>query len=63
MPKSRRRRFAPPWNLFHHPPPTPIWAELPRPVKDRLMELLVSLLREERKRRSRRPVNKESNHE
>ena len=49
--RKARRRPTPLRDLFHQPPQTPTWAQLPEPVRHRVLELLARLLEEERKQR------------
>jgi hypothetical protein len=63
MPKTRRRLRTQPWDLFHPPPQTPTWEELPRPMKRHLTELLARLLRDQRDQNVPQVGDKEVNHE
>lgn len=63
MRKTRRRRPAQLWDLFHQPPQTPTWAQLPEPVRHRVLELLARLIEEERKQRLAPARGKEVGHE
>jgi hypothetical protein len=62
MRKSRRRRTQL-WDLFHRPPQTPSWEELPPSVQHRIMELLVRLLRDHEKQKAANAGVKEDSHE
>ena len=63
MRKTRRRHPTQPWDLFHPLPQTPMWEELPRPMKRQLTELVARLLREQRDRKAPRADGKEVDHE
>ena len=52
------------WDLFHPRPQTPMWEELPGPMKRQLTELLARMLREQlQERRALRGDHKEADHE
>jgi hypothetical protein len=64
MHKSRRRRQqTQQWDLFHRPPQTPIWEELPPLVQTRVTELLASLFREHGQAKETDDRVKEDSHE
>ena len=63
MRKTRRHAQTQPWDLFHPPPQSPTWEELPRPTKRQLTELLARLLREHHEQKAPRAGDKEADHE
>ena len=63
MRKVRRRRPTQIGDLFHQPPQTPTWDQLPEPVRHRVLELLARLIEEERKQRPVPARGKEVGHE
>lgn len=63
MRKTRGRFQTQPWDLFHPPPQTPTWEELPRPIKRQLTDLLARLLREQHDQKAPHADDKEVDHE
>jgi hypothetical protein len=63
MHKPHRRRQTQPWDLFHQPPQTPTWEELPPPVQHQVTELLAELLREHGEQKAPNAGVKENGHE
>jgi hypothetical protein len=51
------------WDLFHPRPRTPKWDDLSVPMQRQLIELLASLLREQRDRKAHPAGDKEVDHE
>jgi len=62
MRKARRRRPTQLWDLFHQPPQTPTWTELPELARHRVLELLARLTEKERKQRQVPARGKEVGH-
>ena len=60
---TRGRRQTQLWDLFHPRPQTPKWDDLPLPMKRQLIELLASLLREQRDQKAPPAGDKEVDHE